>query len=181
MHLDLNIFLYKGNSCGANTGGTNYPGTNLPITSKYFFILGYVFLGTHVEVDLGNLHFLFLLAANPICTNKKDCVAAVILDHGGYYKAGGKGYPFESPNHPIKGCYSYWTGPFKGHVYYGTGGTINRRKAELHPPYFRLKSAWMCDGKNYAGDNPDGTDDHVRPDQDANTSKLLFFTWLCFY
>ena len=50
-------FLYKGNSCGANTDGTNYPGTNLPITSKFPFMLGYFFpyfLLTQVEVDLGN-------------------------------------------------------------------------------------------------------------------------------
>ena len=135
-----------------------------------------MFLLTRVEVETCNLHLLFVLAA--FCTNQKDCVAAAVM---GGHAGGGKGKPFASLTHPVKGCYSYLTGPFRGHVYYGTGGTINQRKTQLRPPHFRVKSAVWCDGKNNSGDNPDGTNDHVRPDQDANTSKLPFFTWLCSY
>ena len=105
---------------------------------------------TRVEVETCNLHLLFVLSA--FCTNQKDCVAAAVM---GGHAGGGKGYTFASLTHPVKGCYSYLTGPFQGHVYYGTGGTINQRKTQLQPPFFRVKSAMWCGGSNNpGGSNP---------------------------
>ena len=93
--------------------------------------------------------FLFYIAVEATCTNQKDCLAAA-KDLG--YAAGGKGFNFSSPTHQAKGCYSYSTGDFRGHVYFGTGGDMNLRKTLLKPPKVRVRSA-KCGGTN----NPAGT------------------------
>ena len=80
--------------------------------------------------------FLFYIAVEATCTNQKDCLAAA-KDLG--YTAGGRGYNFAG-NYWVKGCYTYSSGIFRGHIYYGTGGRDDQKVTCLKQPKSRTKS-----------------------------------------
>ena len=52
------------------------------------------------------------------------------------FEKGGLNYKFQG-NYGGKGCYAYKDGYFKGHVYYGTGGTEQKMKEDVTGPKFR--------------------------------------------
>jgi len=58
--------------------------------------------------------------------SKKACKAAI--KQNGLIE-GGKSYDFEG-NYGTKGCYAYSSGTYKGHAYYGTGGTESQMAAK---------------------------------------------------
>ena len=117
-------------------GGQDISNHLTVVSSRYYFS------EVHT-ISLNCVHtFLFVLAAGTICANNKECRAAA-KELG--YVAGGQGFKFASPTHSTKGCYSYSTGKFRGHVFYGTGGKLNQRKTQLKPPKFRVRSA-SCSG-----------------------------------
>ena len=89
-------------------------------------------------------------AVKAACTNQKDCLAAA-KDLG--YAAGGQGFSFAG-NYFAKGCYTYLTGKYHGHIYYGTCGKKSQKVIPLKSPKSRIMST-KCDkskseGKEFA-------------------------------
>ena len=49
---------------------------------------------------------------------------------------GGLGFSFQG-DYSTKGCYAYKDGDYKGHFYYGTGGTEQKMKEDVTGQKFR--------------------------------------------
>ena len=60
-----------------------------------------------------------------------------VADKLGFDK-GGVGFTFQG-DYGTKGCYAYNSGKYKGHVYYGNGGTDAQMKESLDGDKFRPK------------------------------------------
>jgi len=51
-------------------------------------------------------------------------------------KKGGRGHKFAG-KYRTKGCYAYKSGKYKGRVYYGTGGSFQKKKEIPKAPKYR--------------------------------------------
>merc|ERR1712196_228218 len=54
-------------------------------------------------------------------------------------------FPFTGP-YGTKGCYTYNSGKYKGHAFYGTGGSETDRKVPARPPKVRVQGHDKCGG-----------------------------------
>lgn len=78
----------------------------------------------------------------------KDAAERAGLILGSKYEHGirARNHSFTSGKYPTKGCYTYSSGKYAGHAYYGTGGSETDRKAIPEAPKIRVPGHDQCGG-----------------------------------